>query len=103
MDTSAFFQFGLYGLLGLVISQIGDVYSSGIKLTEFNGKKWVDDNLLQMVLSMLCISALLLLGGSVFESITGTKLNSQTVFWAGLGSDAITNYFVRRAKHTKEP
>jgi hypothetical protein len=52
---------------------------------------------------MLCLSALLLLGGGVFETVTGTQLNSQTVFWAGLGSDALTNYFVRRNKNAKQP
>lgn len=90
-------------VLGILISQVLDVYSSGIKFSEFKAAKWADDNAWQLIAAFLCMTAIILLGEPLATILVGTefKLNPLSIFFLGLGSDALTNYFARR-KHNLE-
>lgn len=83
---------GGYAMLGLLISLIMDIYSSGIKLSDFSFKKWVDDNLLRVILSVLCLIALFIFS----EELIGIKMTPIMAFWTGIGNDNIINTFIRR-------
>jgi len=92
MEYSNAIAFAPYAFLGLLISVVMDVYSSGASLAEFSAKKWATDNGVRVVLSMLCLIAGLLFS----EDIFGVKLNALTAFWGGIGNDNLINMFVRR-------
>lgn len=102
MELINVITFGPICLLGLLLSQVLDTYSSGIKPSEFDVKKWLDENLLQLTASLLCIFVVLLVGDGLLEAAMGTKLTIQGAFWLGLGGDSLTNYFARRRRNIKE-
>ena len=89
-------QYGPWMLLGLAASQLFDFLSSATPFSQFNAKKWVDDNGRQLLFSLVCCTALLAMGDTLFPLIHGGELNASTAFWAGVGSDSTTNYFKRR-------
>lgn len=81
-----------YALVGLLISLLLDVRSSGVSIEKFRFKRWYYDNILRVVLSIICVSA-----GLIFsEDVFGYKLTAMTAFWGGLGNDAVVNFFMRR-------
>lgn len=97
MELTNLYNYGLITLLGLVISQMLDILSSGITWQQFSFSKWRDDNIFQLVTTVLCLVAALILADLVpgFAS----KMNYLTAFGLGLGSDAITNYIARRKRN----
>lgn len=81
-----------YALLGLIISLLLDVRSSGVKLQKFSLKKWLLDNFLRVILSIACVSA-----GLIFsKEVLGFEITPIGAFWGGLGNDAAVNFFIRR-------
>ena len=92
-------SFGPYALLGFLISQVCDLISSGIKPSEFRVKKWVDDNLYQAIASILILFALVTVGPTLMQALTGESLGVTNCFWAGIGSDSITNALARRKRN----
>ena len=83
-------------MLGLLISVVADIYSSGVKPSEFSFKKWGDDNLFRLVLAVSLITAGILLGDNISQPLLGIKLETGTAFLCGLGSDTLVNAFIRR-------
>jgi hypothetical protein len=91
--------YGPYCFLGFLISQLCDLASSGIKPSDFSARKWIDDNLYQALLSIFILAALVILGDPLVKTITSESLTISTCFWAGVGSDGITNAFARRKRN----
>lgn len=103
MQLDNLFTLFAVAMLGIVISQILDVVSSGIKPSQFEVKKWADDNAFQLLASVLCISAIIVLGEPLAVLIFGGefKLTPLSSFLLGLGGDAVTNFFARRKQNVQ--
>lgn len=92
MNVENITSYGLYALLGLLISLVSDVYSSGIKLKDFSFSKYFSDNGIRILLSVLCIIA-----GLIFtEEYFGVIINKEYAFMAGLANDKIVEVFIHR-------
>jgi len=98
MEVINIITFGPYAFLGLLISLVMDIYSSGIKLNEFSLIKWISDNGIRLILSILVLIA----GLTFSEDIFGAKLSPLVSFWAGIGNDNLINMFVRRKDKLKK-
>ncbi len=89
-------QYGPYALLGLLISILADLYSSGIKPSQFQFKKWADDNGFRLLLSVVLIAAAVLLGNNVSQLTLGVDITPGHVFLAAMGSDYLVSAFTKR-------
>lgn len=89
-----FFAFFTMGVLGLVSSVMFDVYSSGIDTHEFKLFKFLGDNRIRLMLSILAI----IIGVLFSEQILGASLNTWTAFLSGFTSDKIIENMMQRRR-----
>jgi hypothetical protein len=101
MALNNFVNFFPAAMLGLFISILVDIYSSGIKPSQFDIKKWGDDNLWRFLIAFTVITACVVLGDTVSVPILGFKLQTGSAFLCGLGSDTLVGAITKRNNKTK--
>lgn len=82
------------GLFGIVMSMLIDVYSSGIKFSQFSWKKWFSDNATRLILSILVLILAIAFG----EELTGIERGNWGMFIAGFTSDKIVENLAQRRR-----
>lgn len=96
-----FVNFFPAAMLGLLISILIDIYSSGIKPSQFSITKWGDENLWRFLIAFTLITACVILGDAVSVPVLGFKLQTGSAFLCGLGSDTMVGAITKRQNKTK--
>lgn len=93
-----FFAYIMVGVFGLTCSVLFDIYSSGIAANEFKFKKFIYENEIRILLSILAV----IVGVLFHEQLLGSELNTWTAFLSGFMSDKIIENLMNRRKKKLE-
>jgi hypothetical protein len=89
-----FAAYYIMGMVGLFVSALTDIYSSGIESNQFLFRIFWRENKIRLILSFVVIAV-----GVVFsEQLIGSKLTTWTAFLSGFMSDKVIENLMQRRK-----